>query len=711
MVNLYGISNILTAATSSAMSIFVLTRSRNNRLCRIWAAFAACVAIYGTGAFMASSAADERSAFIWWQISYVGVIMLPALFLHFVYAFLDLRRYYLPILIYAMSFMILATDILTHNLFIGSVSIKFADHGLFSPAWWVYPPGPVHVFYVFFMYVGVLAYAHCLLIRGYSHATQHKRYQIRYFFIATALGFAGGGSSFLPCFGLNIYPALNITVPLYPLIMTYAIIRHQLMDIDIIIKKTIVFTALFLAVLGMFVGVTLFSQQVLGGGKILGLAISAVVIVLIIRPLEDLLMRATDRHLFQKKYDYKKLLKTFADEVLTVLGLSDLVNLTVDKLVDIMKLESAAILLRDDDVEEFRTAGSRGIDNTVYSLSHRDRLISYMEGSEKYILLEGRDPKTTLIGNFEKYARDLNAVMLIPLMSNGKLAGILALGKKKSDEEFTQDDIDILMPLARTLSIAITNAQLFVKLSEAQATAAQKEKMAVIGTLSAGINHEICNPLGIARGQCEMFLLNIKEGLYKDKSPQELIEKAQEIMTKVIRETDRATVITRKLSSFAKPAKGATDNNVRLDEEIKEVISLLEHDLRLDNITIFTDIEKDLPYIAADRKQVQEVFFNIIRNAAQSIGLGGQITIRAVSANRKVYIDIKDSGPGISKRHLNQIFDPFFTTKDPGQGTGLGLFIVKQLLERNNGQISVQSESGKGTNFRIVFNAAGNVSP
>ena len=95
--------------------------------------------------------------------------------------------------------------------------------------------------------------------------------------------------------------------------------------------------------------------------------------------------------------------------------------------------------------------------------------------------------------------------------------GVLSLGKKKSDEDYTQDDLGILLPLARTLAIAISNAKLFDELGKTQAEAAQNEKMAVIGTLSAGINHEICNPLGIARGQCEAFLLNVKDGLYNNK--------------------------------------------------------------------------------------------------------------------------------------------------------------------------------------------------
>ncbi|MGB2600890.1 MAG: ATP-binding protein [Candidatus Omnitrophota bacterium] len=242
------------------------------------------------------------------------------------------------------------------------------------------------------------------------------------------------------------------------------------------------------------------------------------------------------------------------------------------------------------------------------------------------------------------------------------------------------------------------------KLSEAQAQAAQREKMAVIGTLSAGINHEICNPLGIARGQCEMFLLNLKEGIYDDRPPEELIEKAREIMEKVINEMDRATVITKKLSLFAKPSNGTITNDVNVRNELKEVISFVEHDLKLDNISIKTDIEEGLPHIAADRKQIQEIFFNLIRNAAQSIENKGEILIRATNINNKVNIEIKDTGIGMDKNHLAQIFDSFFTTKEPGEGTGLGLFIVKQIVEKNEGRIAVKSELGVGTTFHLRFN-------
>ncbi|MCM8760851.1 MAG: ATP-binding protein, partial [Candidatus Omnitrophica bacterium] len=280
-----------------------------------------------------------------------------------------------------------------------------------------------------------------------------------------------------------------------------------------------------------------------------------------------------------------------------------------------------------------------------------------------------------------------------------------SLGKKKSDEDYTQDDLDILLPLARTLAIAVSNAELFEELGKTQAEAAQKEKMAVIGTLSAGINHEICNPLGIARGQCEAFLLNMKDGLYKNKSPEELLKKAEEIMGKVIKETDRATAITKKLSGFAKPAKGEAEI-VDIGKEIDEVFGLVGYELRLEKIEFDKKIEDGLPKIFVDRKQFQEVLFNLIRNAGQAIGEKGSITISAKREDAKVVIDIQDSGSGIAEDKIKELFNPFFTTKEPGKGTGLGLFIVRQVVEKNGGRIFLKNTKvGVGTTFTLEFPA------
>ena len=428
----------------------------------------------------------------------------------------------------------------------------------------------------------------------------------------------------------------------------------------------------------------------------LALAPSIFVIVLLVRPIENFLRDVTDKYLFQKKYDYKRLLSKFSDEVLTVLDLGSLVEMTVKTLTEAIKLDAAAIFLRSEQGDVYKKVAFVGTGRYEYFSAD---LVLKAVNAGGYLLSPEKSEDSDITEKFNK----MGASLIVPLSHRKATVGALILGRKLSDEPLVQDDVDIILTLAKTLSVAIINARLFEQLSVAQEQAAQREKMAVIGTLSAGINHEICNPLGIIRGQCEMFLLNLRDGIYKDKDPLELIEKSRVIMEKVVRETDRAAAITKKLSSFAKPASGKQAPGVNLVEEIEEVISLVEHDLRLENIDIVRNFEKDLPLITADKKQVQEIFFNIVRNALQSVVKNGRIDLEILQSKNGVSVKVKDSGEGIRGEDIGKVFNPFFTTKDPGKGSGLGLFIVKQIVERNNGKISVESIWGEGAEFIVEF--------
>jgi len=541
-----------------------------------------------------------------------------------------------------------------------------------------------------------------------------QEYQrVKYVFTAWIIGHFAV-LNFLPTYGIKIYPAGNLFMGVLIILLSYAIVRHHLLDIEVIIKKTLIFAGLLTSTITIIVLPTLIIQEYLTGQaglgvRLIGLTISGTVLIFAIRRIDDFLTNITDKFLFQKRYDYKELLKTFTSEVLMVLDFNRLVKLTVDKLSDIIKLQSCGILILDESRGEYRLVASQGIRERRTVLAAGNTLITFLSRTKSHLSVTAFEHSHNISAGMQRLKEDMNRLkfeLAIPLITvQGEMVGVLTLGKKKSDEDYTQDDMDILLPLARTLAIAISNAEMFAELGKTQAEAAQKEKMAVIGTLSAGINHEICNPLGIARGQCEAFLLNIKDGLYKSKSPEELLQKAQIIMEKVIHETDRATVITKRLSSFAKPSKGLISDNVSIKGEIDEVLALISYQMKMDKIDIVQEIEDDLPLVSGDKKSLQEVFFNLVRNAAQAIQEKGQIYIRAKEIEGKVIVEIQDTGHGIPEDKIEQIFNPFYTTKDPGKGTGLGLFIVRQVVERNGGKILVRSKVGEGTTFVMEFPA------
>lgn len=537
-----------------------------------------------------------------------------------------------------------------------------------------------------------------------------KRRQIQYTFFGIGSGALGGTSNFLPFFNIDWYPWGNFAIPVYTAMITYAIIRHQLMEIEVVVKRATVFAGLFAFVYGVIAIFTVIGQRFfetyLGWPMWTAMIPSMLIITLMLRPLENILVDITDKYLFQKQYDYRELMRLFTTEVLTIFDYNQVTKNTIEALNNIIKLESCAMWLRDENSGIYKMVAGMGMRDTAVEFTSDDPMIHFLQQTP-YHLQRDSDPKR-IYGS--KFLRDdfkrLNSEICFPIIFRKELIGFMSLGAKKSGDTYNQDDIDALMSLARTEAIAISNARLFTQLSEMQANAAQSEKMAVIGTLAAGINHEICNPLGIVRGQSEMFLLNYKDGIYDKMPEKQVLDYAAGIFVKIIKETDRATGITKRLSTFAKPNTHFQITEVSVPNEINEVLGILAHELRLENVEIQVELPSNFPKIMADRKELQEVLFNIIRNAAQAIGGSGRIVVGGQRNGTRAMITIKDSGHGIAPDKMEKIFHPFFTTKDPGKGTGLGLFIVKQIVERNEGTIAATSKVGEGTEFTLTFRMA-----
>lgn len=650
---------------------------------------------------------DKTNLFIF-RLAYVSITLIWVTYLHFTLAFLGIKNRNLLKFSYYFALLLSLLTLFTNKV-VGGIYYYF---------WGPYPKAgilhPIHL-----LYAGYIWW-YCLLNLYKGYKNKEDKYsiteanRIRYVFWAYVIG-NSAAIDYIQNYGYQFYPLGWLNVTVWVGVVAYAIIRHQLLDIEVIIKKTIVFAGLFAGVYAVISGFAFLSQvvfeQYIGANRWISLIPTILVIVAILRPLENFLVKVTDRFLFQKKYDYRELLKTFSTEVLTVLDLDKLVKITVEKLADIVKIESCGILLWNKHKEyyELRASVGLGLNWKDIYLMPDNTLVKYLTTTKSHLSVKQHTEGTKLPARLVEDMNKLKLELAIPLVIHDEMKGILTLGKKKSDENYTQDDMDILLPLARTIAIAISNATVLDDLQKTQAEAAQKEKMAVIGTLSAGINHEICNPLGIARGLSETYLLNLRDGIYQKLPPEELIQKSKVILEKVIKEVDRATHVTKRLSSFAKPSKGEYNEDVSFKEIGEEVVALLGYEMKMENIELQNMIADDFPHIKADRKQVQEIIFNLVRNAAQAIKDKGRITLSGRIDAKKVYIDIEDTGHGIPDEVMEQLFRPFMTTKEPGKGTGLGLFIVQQVIEKNGGKISVKSKVGVGTTFTLEFPKSLNV--
>lgn len=249
----------------------------------------------------------------------------------------------------------------------------------------------------------------------------------------------------------------------------------------------------------------------------------------------------------------------------------------------------------------------------------------------------------------------------------------------------------------------MTRQQLFD--IEELAEAAHRGKLAAIGTLATSINHEIRNPLYVIQGLSGAFVANLEDGVYSETS--QTVSKAREILVKVGDQATRAMEIMKSFAMFAKQnvSNISIVESIDLQSVLSGVLPLVSHELSLEKIDLVIDFPSRLSPIKADRRHLEEILFNLIVNACQALKplkrTDSRIEISAAQHNGCVQITVSDNGPGINERQLKQIFEPFYTTKE--EGTGLGLYITKQLVEKNGGKISVKSRLGEGTTFYLEF--------
>jgi len=219
----------------------------------------------------------------------------------------------------------------------------------------------------------------------------------------------------------------------------------------------------------------------------------------------------------------------------------------------------------------------------------------------------------------------------------------------------------------------------------------QSEKVATMGSLLAGVAHELNNPLAVVMGQAHLL-----RGMATDRS---LIERAARITAAA----DRCARIVRNFLSLARQ-RPPERTDVRLDQVVQEAVELLAYELRTSNVEVVLELAGDLPVVWADAHQLHQVVVNLLANAHQAMrrmNAGRRITIRTRLERERLLLEVIDTGPGIPAEIQSRIFEPFFTTKPQGEGTGLGLSLCKRMLEEHEGTITVESEVGRGTTFRI----------
>jgi two-component system NtrC family sensor kinase len=247
------------------------------------------------------------------------------------------------------------------------------------------------------------------------------------------------------------------------------------------------------------------------------------------------------------------------------------------------------------------------------------------------------------------------------------------------------------------------------RLKDMQAQLIQQEKLASMGQLAAGVAHELNNPLGGILGYSEFALEKISKKSLKDLTKEDILTYSQHFKD-ILHQSRRCKTIVQNLLEFARSSARVPFESLNLNSVLMDTLVFLRHQMEIGRVKLVIDMTDSLAKVMGNANQLQQVFTNIILNAIQAMPEGGKLIVstkemperkKTEDLPRRMEITISDTGYGIPKDQLNKIFEPFFTTKKAGQGTGLGLSVSYGIIKDHKGEISVESEIGRGSKFTI----------
>jgi signal transduction histidine kinase len=686
-MNGYVISGLLTTVTSFLLGLFVYLKNKKEDLNQIWFFLSVSIAIWSYGVVRSITAPDKAAALMWARIDHVGAILIPVMFLHFVYEILrySRRREYVR-WFYCLSFVLMginATDLMVRDV-MPKLNIKYYVVG-----------GPLYPVFALYMMM-VIIYAHTILIRDYRRTTGLKHNQLTYLLLASCVGFIGGLSSLLPIIKINIPPVGMYFVSIYTAVISYAIVQHRLMDINIVLKKgtinLLLLSLIFLPSLGI---VIFFEKMFLGSINIpLTFIVSLLFIIgIYLSPkIKPQVEEVVDRIIFKEKYRYQKTLSDFSKVMVSILDLQLLSQKIIDTLTQEIEIEGASLFIMDEEKGWYYpiVCTGAGCDEVKKFVLSRDEPFTAQLKKKKGILIreELRQSERVYAEAMEK----MQAEVTIPLLWKNELVGILNLSHKITRDMYNREDLDLLKTLANQATIAIENAKMYDALKKTKSRMQRADRLASLGTLTAGLAHEIRNPLVAVK----TFLQLLPEKYDDDEFRNYFLSVASG-------EVDRISSLVTELLDFARPSEPQLREE-NINEILDKMVTLVTTETKKKNLKITRNLGEHLPFIQVDKDQIKQVFLNILLNAVQATPENGEITIVTRSFAKSpgetfLQIEVKDTGPGIPAQELELIFTPFYTTKT--QGSGLGLSITHQIVEEHHGYIEVDSQVGSGTSFTI----------
>ncbi|MCF8050167.1 MAG: GAF domain-containing protein [Desulfobacterales bacterium] len=371
----------------------------------------------------------------------------------------------------------------------------------------------------------------------------------------------------------------------------------------------------------------------------------------------------------------------------------EVLDLVVWKVTEALNAKAALLRILNLRTGEFEPSASYGLSDTYLSKGPvtQKHLITDVYKQRPYIIIKDVQSDERIFYRKELEAEGISMILDLPLVFRDNMAGLLRIFFREK-KVFEPDEIDFAVSLAQQSSCAIDKARL---IEEQQARydqlALHTEKLSALGRMAAGIAHEINNPLAGVLLYSSSLAKKVK-----DDGP------LKEGLDIIIRETQRCKIIIQDLLEFARdrePQKNTAD----IHRVIDQAVTMLENEFRLRQIQLDRTYAPNMKKALLDANQLQQVLINLLLNAAHAIEQKGTVSIRTRmdAAGKKMVIEVQDTGCGVQPEHLNKLFEPFFSTKK--NGSGLGLAVSYGIVQNHQGQLTVESQPGKGACFTITL--------
>jgi signal transduction histidine kinase len=677
-----------------------LAGDRRHRRHYTFAGVSLALAVWNIGVFGLRSADDADTALLWEYVVHVGVIPLPAVFYHYVLAFLEVRRQRASLVIaYGIAGALLLVSPTT--LFIAGVSTTY----------WGYVPrsGPLYApFFLYFQtYLALglwqLARAHRTLVSSF------RLNRTRLVIFGVVVSLAGGVIDFLRfILGLErLYPLGIPSNAVFAMALGIAIVRYRLWDVGLVAKRVLLYALVALALAPVTVTAQYVVARVGAGTGLLPSTTGGAVLVVVFAAALPFLRRAEaaiEQVIFAREHGVREALTTLSSDLAAILDVEQLGRALTDGLVRRVPVLHATVYVRDaQDATRFTRSAqslSRSLEvpapgegaiepKLVHWLTLTGQPLTVEEIAERALT---DDSVCGLVMEFEA----ARVAVLVPLFLDGELTAVLAVGEKVSAQVFEPPEIRLLDELMAHTAVALKNARLYRDvqsqmdaLQRTQQQLVQSTKLAAIGELAAGVAHELNNPLTVILGHAQMLRM-------KNDPASSLGQRLEKIEDEAL----RASKITRGLLDFSR-RREPKHEPVSVNALVPRALDLIHSKLRGRTIAVHTDLAEEAPVILGDADQLTQVLINLTSNAIDAMGEAGTLTVTTSAYEDGVDIVVTDTGHGMDAEQASRIFEPFYTTKAEGKGTGLGLSVTLGILKSHGGTVAVDSEPDRGTTMRV----------